>query len=152
MKTTTLEEIDNLWAADSELDWDVLSKQTLQTSQLQSKYYKLFEREKLIREELFAYYDQMKLLRYLFYTGKLSKEQLEENDWMDEHKELGRAVRKNELDMYMNADKYIRPVAKDINLCELKMAKLEKILDDIKWRPSQIKTALAVRQFSEGQA
>tara|TARA_Y100000310_G_scaffold157041_1_gene156456 strand:- start:573 stop:839 length:267 start_codon:yes stop_codon:yes gene_type:complete len=86
----------------------------------------------------------------MFYLGKLSEEQIKNNNWLDEWKALGKKVLKSEVDMFLNADKHLEPVKKDIHLCAVKIEKLKSILDEIKWRPQSIKTALEVRKFKEG--
>ena len=81
MNNKTLSEIQELWKKDCQIDDIELDASSLRVPQLHAKYAELLASKKLIQIQ---YEHKLKDLykdKWLWYTGKLSKEEMEEKNW-----------------------------------------------------------------------
>ena len=81
MKNKTLTEIQELWKKDCQIDDIELDASSLKVPQLHAKYAELLSSKRLIQIQ---YEHQLKDLqkdKWLWYTGKMSKEELDEREW-----------------------------------------------------------------------
>ena len=93
-----LEEIEAFWEQDSKIDRTDLDSESLKIPSLHAKYYKLYLREKVQLKAEEQVYKQFHKIKHEYYTGKLSKSELEEYQW-----EPFQFVLKNDLQVYMEA-------------------------------------------------
>ena len=74
-----LEDIQNLWEKDCDIDRTELGEESLKISQLHSKYFKLFSSERLLFKKLDKDYKDMYRTKFEYYNGVLSHDELKEN-------------------------------------------------------------------------
>ena len=69
-----LEQIQEMWEKDSQIDPDNLHDESLKIPQLHAKYYTLYNTVTLLREKARETHNRIKLERYNYYTGKANPE------------------------------------------------------------------------------
>ena len=69
-----LDQIQEMWERDSQIDPDNLHDESLKIPQLHSKYYTLYNTITLLREKARESYNRVRLERYNYYTGKAPAE------------------------------------------------------------------------------
>ena len=74
-----LEDIQDMWKVDSVIDQIDLDKASLQTPSLHAKYLELLNEKRLSLKSYEVKYNQLLKLKWMWYTDKLSKEELDFN-------------------------------------------------------------------------
>lgn len=138
----TLEDILNEWSIDSAIDPTQISYEAIKTAKLHSKYLTAFTRHKLAAERAKHKYNKLKRLKWDYYQGRLSQEQLMENGW-----EPFGFLLKSDIQIYIDADE---------DLIRLNLIKagfdetvkiLEEIIKQIKNRNYEIKNHIDNERF-----
>jgi hypothetical protein len=141
----TLDQLMEEWRKDASVDTTELGNESLKIPELHSKYLKLYFEE---RRKLKALEFQSKdlSLKYEYYNGRMSQEELDELNWNPFVKKL----MKNEIDMYLDSDKDI--ITNNIRIVNQKekISFLEEVLKNINQRNFQIKNAIDWRKFTQG--
>lgn len=146
IKTVSLEEIQRLWGEDSKIDHTNLAEESLKIPQIHHKYYKIFHIEKLILQKKIKDLAVLKKIKNEYYTGKLDKQTLDENQW--EQFEL--KVIKTDVPIYMEADKQIQKQELQIAAQQYKVDYLKEIINSLNNRNFLIKNAIEFIKFSQG--
>ena len=76
-----LDDLLEMWRADSVIDRTEPGKALINIPQLHSKYLNILSRHRLLSKESEFKYNKMKKLKWEYYTGKLDKDQLEKHNW-----------------------------------------------------------------------
>lgn len=140
-----LEEIEALWEQDAKVDRTDLDNESLKIPMLHSKYYKIYLREKIQLKSEEQEYKQFYKLKHEYYTGKLSQEDLNEYGW-----EPFQFVLKNDLQVYVDADKDIANRLLKIQVQREKVDLLENIIKTLNGRGFLIKNAIDFIRFTSG--
>ncbi len=140
-----LEDIESLWQQDSIIDRTDLDTESLKIPSLHSKYYKIFLREKVQLKAEETEYKQFFKLKHEYYTGKLSKEDLDQYGW-----EPFQFILKGDLSIYMDADKEISERLLKLQVQREKVDLLESIIKSLNNRGFLIKNAIDFIKFSNG--
>jgi len=140
-----LEEIEAFWEQDSKIDRTDLDSESLKIPSLHAKYYKLYLREKVQLKAEEQVYKQFHKIKHEYYTGKLSKSELEEYQW-----EPFQFVLKNDLQVYMEADKEISDKILKLSVQQEKVRFLEEIIKTLNTRGFLIKNAVDFIRFTSG--
>lgn len=140
-----LEELESLWEQDSKIDRTDLDMESLKIPRLHAKYYKLYLREKVQLRAEEQSYKQFYKLKHEYYTGKLSKSELEEYKW-----EPFQFVLKNDLQVYIEADKEISDRLLKLSVQKEKVQYLEDIIKTLNNRGFLIKNAVDFIRFTSG--
>lgn len=140
-----LEEIEALWETDSKIDRTDLDNESLKIPSLHSKYYKIYLREKVQLKAEDHEYRIFYKLKHEYYTGKLSKEELDEHNW-----EPFQFVLKNDLQVYIDADKDIADRLLKLQVQREKVEFLENIIKTLNGRGFLIKNAIDFIRFTSG--
>ena len=76
-----LEEIQELWNRDREIDYTELGTESIRIPLIHDKYLKIFTQEKIRLKSV--EFEMLKLVRAKteYYSGKMSKEELDERGW-----------------------------------------------------------------------
>ena len=74
----TLEEIQSMWKVDSVIDQIDLDKASLNTPSLHAKYLELLNEKRLSLKSYEVKYNTLLKKKWLWYTDKLSKEEIDE--------------------------------------------------------------------------
>jgi hypothetical protein len=140
-----LEEIENLWQQDCNIDRTNLCDESLKIPFLHSKYYKIYLREKVQLKAEETEYKQFFKIKHEYYTGKLSKDELDEYGW-----EPFQFILKGELSIYLDSDKEIAERLLKIQVQREKVDLLESIIKSLNNRGFLIKNAIDFIKFSNG--
>lgn len=143
-----LAEIENEWEKDSVIGND-LSQASLDTPKLHAKYLRALTRARVLAKK--SQQEQYTLLKkkWLYYEGKMSKEELEAEGW-DPDPFNGLKVLRGQMDYYYNADPEIQESEKKIEYYKNRIEILKEILDNLKWRHQVIRNAIEWRKYESG--
>jgi|TARA_R110000868_G_scaffold9000_10_gene45642 hypothetical protein len=95
-----LEEIQQLWASDSQIDRTELGNEAVKIPQLHSKYYKMYSTERLTFRKMEAESRQLYKDMWDYYQGNMDYEQLQEYGWHQQPLKILKA----DLNTYIDAD------------------------------------------------
>jgi Recombination, repair and ssDNA binding protein UvsY len=141
-----IESIFEEWEKDSQIDKTDLDEESLKIPKLHHKYYRQFVSERLLYRKLEADLKQLKLEKHEFYTQGPTKE-TQEKGWQLPPKGM---ILKNDLPMYIDADKDIIELSLKIGYQLEKIDLLESILKTLQNRGYNIKTAVDWIKFTQG--
>lgn len=140
-----IEDIHNLWEADSRMDPTQLDNESLKISQLQSKYMKIHtaERKELLKLEMRL--PQLRKDKYEFFVHGPSEEHIKRG-W----KYPGGKILKNEANIYIDSDSDVIEMTLKIAWQREKVDLLESIIRSLNNRGFQIKNAIDYLRWSQG--
>ena len=139
-----LTDIREMAAKDMKMDETVLDIESMKTPQLQNKYLILFTDEKLALGKLKSDMSIIKKKKWLYYTGKLSKEELDFLGW--EPFDLN--ILKTDIDKFLDSDEDIILIKNKILLQQEKVDYLEHIIKIINNRQWYIRSAIDWLKFT----
>lgn len=141
-----LSDIQTEWESDCKVDRTELGEESLRIPQLHSKYFKIFSQERMRLKEMKREYNTLFRVKYEYYTGTLSEEDLKDNNW----EPWPLRVLKNDLPIYFNADVDLVQCQKNTDLQEEKVDFIESIIKSLSTRGYQIKAAIDWVKFTNG--
>lgn len=139
-------ELTESWKADSEIDRTELAVESLKIPKLHSKYYNLFIQERLILKKLESEYKQMYRVKFEYYNGILSEDELQEYNLQP----FALKVLKTDLPIYIESDKDLQTIQAKISVQKEKIDFLESIIKSLTNRGFQIKSAIDFIKFQHG--
>lgn len=141
----SLEEINDEWNKDSEIDRTEPGRELLKIPKLHSKYLNIMTYYKqLVKSVEFKYYE-MKKLKWQYYTGKMSHDELKEHEW-----EPFPYVLKSDVSIYIEGDKDLnRLLAQKAKYQECVTA-CEYIMKELHSRTFQLKSYIEYERFIQG--
>ena len=142
-----LSEIRKLVKEDSVIDDAELDVESIKIPQLHNKYLNIFHDEKLILLKTEAEYKSMLRIRWEYYSGKMSKDELEEYGW--EPFEL--KILKPDLGIYLDSDELLVKLKNKVSYQKEKIEYLESVLKSLNNRNWIIRNAIEWRKFTSGQ-
>ena len=143
----TLDEIQNEWEKDAEVDDNYLGESAIATPKLHSKYLKLLIGVKLKHTKLQADYNQLRKNKFRYYRGEMGRDELETRGWPQWQ---GTKPLKNEMEEFLEGDSDLNHSKMKIEYIETMIYMLESILGQIKSRDFQIKNGITWKQFLSG--
>jgi hypothetical protein len=142
----SIEDIIELWAVDTQIDSTELAAESLKIPGLHNKYYRIFLEERLRLKKMESEMKSLKLDKYEFYTLGPTKES-QEKGWQLPAKGI---ILKQDIPMYMDADKDIIEMNLKVGLQQEKVELLETITKSITNRNFIIKNAIDWNRFVMG--
>jgi len=143
-----LENILEMWEQDCKIS-NPLDESSRQTPQLHAKYLSLLTQAKLQVKRVEMQQKTLLKDKWLYYNGKLSKEEIEEKGWeFDPFK--GLKILKGEMDYYYDADVDIQKSEEKVQYWKTITETLTEIVDNIKWRHQTIGNMIRWRMFEAG--
>ncbi len=139
-----LEQIQEMWERDSQIDPDNLHDESLKIPQLHSKYYTLYNTITLLREKARETYNRVRLERYNYYTGKAPAEVYVEEPFPYKVRD------KEALQRYMDADEKLNKVDLKIRYYDVELKFLEEIIKIVSNRTSAVTLWLKKNRFQAG--
>ena len=139
-----LEQIQEMWERDSQIDPDNLHDESLKIPQLHSKYYNLYNTITLLRENARVQYNNVKLERHNFYSGKAPAEVYVEEEFHYRIKD------KEALQRYLSADEKLNKADLKVRYYDVELKFLEEIIKNISNRTFQIKNSIEWHKFQAG--
>ena len=131
---------------DIPMDKTELDVESMKTPQLHNKYLILYTDEKLILTKLNSELKVLERNKWLYYTGKMSQEQLEEYGW--EPFDLN--ILKTDIDRFMQADGDIITLSNKVALQKEKVNYLENVVKIINNRQWSIRSTIDWLKFTNG--
>ena len=144
--TMTLEEIRQMATIDVVMDKTELDVESMKTPQIHNKYLILYTDEKLILGKMQSDYSIQKKDKWLYYTGKMSQEELQEREW--ETFDLN--ILKTDIDKFMDSDQDIIKLSNRILLQKEKVNYLENLIKIINNRQWSIRATIDWLKFTNG--
>ena len=141
-----IEEILSAWDEDSTVDNTELGDAALKLAKLHHKYYRMLVNEKMVLKTYEADMKTLKLEKYEFYTQGPNEETMKRG-WELPAKGL---ILKNDIPMYMDADKEVINLSLKIGLQSEKVQALESIIRTINAMGYNIKAAIDWQKFING--
>ena len=141
-----IDDIRQLVNRDMVMDETALDIESMKTPQLHNKYLIIFTDEKLILGKLKSDFNVLRKNKWLYYTGKLSQEQLDDFGW--EAFDLN--ILKSDIDKFLDADLDIITLANRILLQQEKVNYLESVIKIINNRQWNIRSAIDWLKFTNG--
>lgn len=141
-----LEEIQEFWNADREIDITELANESVRIPQIHDKYLKIYIDERIRLKGLQFELTKLVQLKRDYYAGKLTQEELEKLGW----EQFLQRLLKNEISTYIEADEDVIKTKKNIVLIEEKCHYLDSIIKMISNRGFQIKSAIDWIKYKSG--
>jgi hypothetical protein len=142
-----LEEMQDMWDADCQIDDNYLGEQSTATPKLHAKYVRLLVNIKLKHTKLQSDYNMLRKAKFRYYRGELSRDELEAVGWVQWQ---GIKPLKNEMDEFLTGDTDLNTMKVKLDYLETMIYFLESVLSQIKARDWQIKTAVEWKKFLAG--
>lgn len=142
-----IEQLQDMWDVDCEIDDNYLGETTTATPKLHAKYVKLLVNVKLKHTKLSSDYNILRKNKFKYYRGEMSREELTDLNW---NQWQGVKPIKNEMDEFLKGDSDLNTMNVKIQYLETMIYMLESILGQIKARDWQIKTAVEWKKFLAG--
>ena len=142
-----IEQLQELWDADCAIDDNYLGEQSTATPKLHAKYVKLLVQVKLKHTKLQSDYNLLRKNKFRYYRGELSRDELNDLGWAQWQ---GVKPLKNEMDEFLSGDTDLNTLRVKIDYLETMIYFLESIMQQIKARDWQIKTAVEWKKFLAG--
>jgi len=142
----TIEKILEMWELDLKIDPTEPSKELIRTPLLHSKYLSILTRHKMAAKKAEFDFMRMKKLKWEYYSGKTSKEELEHYGWEPFSFKL-----KSDIPTYMEADSDMIKLQEKRFYHEESVKAIEYILNELKQRTWQLRSYIDWEKFIGGQ-
>jgi hypothetical protein len=140
-----IEQILKHWEKDSVVDSTEPGKELIRIPILHNKYLTILIKHKLASKKANFDYLRLKKIKWEYYNGKLSKEELEEHGW-----EQFKFTLKSDITTYLESDNdLIRLLEKKIYHEEV-ITMIESIMKELNSRTYQLKDFIAWEKFING--
>lgn len=140
-----LDEVLAEWKKDSEIDRTEPGREMLNIPKLHSKYLNILSHyRQLMRGNEFKY-AEMKKVKWEYYTGKMSKEQLDLYGW-----EPFNFVLKSDVSTYIEGDKDLNKLLASRLMYEEIVKVCESIMKELQSRTYQLKAFIDYERFIQG--
>ena len=146
----TLNDIMKMWEVDCEIDDLALDDETKKTSKLHAKYLELVNVNRLQRAKLDSDLDTLKKDKWLYYTGKMTKQDMDSKGWAYDPFNGGIKPLKSELSFYYDSDEDIVKVKQKIEYQKTIGNLLEEIMNNLRWRHTHVKNIIDWKKFVSG--
>ena len=145
-----IEEVLKMWKEDSIIDEFKLDDVTIKTARMHSKYLELITIAKMGKKKKDLEYKTLLKDKWLYYNGKLSKEQIDSFGWeYDPFKGLNKPL-KGDMNYYYDADIDIQKTQALVEYDKVLIETLEEIMNTIRWRHQNIGNIIKWRSFEAG--
>ena len=141
-----LEDIQELWHRDREIDYTELGTESIRIPLIHDKYLKIFIDERIRLKGIEFELSKMVRTKTEYYSGKMSQEELDRRGW---EQYLGRLL-KNEMANYIESDDDVIKLKQQLVILQEKITYLDSVIKMINNRGFQIKNALDWLKFSHG--
>ena len=142
-----IEQLQEEWDKVCEIDDNYLGENSTTTPKLHAKYLKILVQVKLKHTKLSSDYNLTRKNKFRYYRGELSRDELQDLQW-DQWQ--GVKPIKNEMDEFLKGDAELNAMEIKIKYLETMIYFLESVLQQIKARDWQIKTAVEWKKFLAG--
>jgi len=141
-----LDNLKELITKDSQIDSPELGIESLKIPQIHSKYLTILADVKLLLAKHQNDLAVLKLRKWKIYTGKASKEELEE--WKEEPSQL--TLLKSDVEQFIEADPKVIELKSKLAITEVKLKLVEEFLKALNNRNFMIKSAIDWQKMMNG--
>jgi len=145
-----LDDIMEMWKKDSQIDDLALDDETKKTSKLHAKYLELVNITRLQLAKLDSDLDTLKKDKWLYYTGKMTKQDMDDRGWAYDPFGGGTKPLKSELEYYYESDADMVKAKQKIEYQKAIANTLEEIMNNLRWRHTHIKNIIEWKKFVSG--
>ena len=142
-----IEQLNDQWETDCNIDDNHLDKASIETAKLHSKYLRLLVQHKMKIAALHAEYNNLRQTKFRYYRGELSRDELTQRGW---NQWQGIKPLKNEMDEFLTGDSDLNKITIKIEYIKVMIEALESILGQIKARDWQIRNSIEYKKFISG--
>lgn len=142
-----IEQLQEMWSVDCQIDDDRLDKEAVRTPNLHSKYLNILIANKLKLAKIKADYNTLRQAKFRYYRGEMGKQELEDYGWQQWQ---GAKPLKNEMDEFLSGDAELNKEYIKMEYLNAIVTFCESILSQIKSRDFQIKGAIDWKKFISG--
>lgn len=144
------EQILEMWQKDGQIDELKLDDTTIRMARIHSKYLELLTIAKMTRKKRELEYKTLLKDKWLYYNGKLSKEQIDAFKWeYDPFGGLNKPL-KGDMNYYYDADTDIQRSQALLEVQKIQVETIEEIMNTIRWRHQNIGNIIKWRSFEAG--
>ena len=145
-----IEQVLEMWKTDSIIDDLKLDDTTIKMARIHSKYLELITIAKIRRKKKDLDYKTLLKDKWLYYNGKLSKEQIDIFQWeYDPFGGLNKPL-KGDMNYYYDSDTDIQKAQAALEYDKVLIETLEEIMSTIRWRHQNIGNIIKWRSFEAG--
>lgn len=144
-----LDDIHREWAKDSRIEMNALDASSVETTKLHAKYLELFSTYKLKMKDAEFKQSNLMKMKWLWYHGKLSQEEIERQGWSYDPFD-GLKILKGDMSQFVEADPELQQSEARIELLKVTIDTLKEILENLKWRHQTIRNILEWKKFEAG--
>jgi crotonobetainyl-CoA:carnitine CoA-transferase CaiB-like acyl-CoA transferase len=142
-----IQEIQDMWDSDSELDSSKLGDESLKTPKLHAKYVRILIDSKMKLIKLKTDYSVMRQLKFRYYRGELTRQELQDNNL--EQWGYAKPI-KSEMDEHLKGDKDLAQIEARIEYMNIMVGLVESIMNAIKSRQWDIRNSIDHMKFMAG--
>jgi|TARA_B110000263_G_scaffold86687_1_gene75760 hypothetical protein len=144
------EQILEMWKNDGQIDELKLDDTTIRMARIHSKYLELLTIAKMTRKKYDLEYKTLLKDKWLYYNGKLSKDQIDAFKWQyDPFGGLNKPL-KGDMNYYYDADTDIQRSQALLEVQKIQVETIEEIMSTIRWRHQNIGNIIKWRSFEAG--
>lgn len=142
-----IDEILEMWEADSGIDDNHLGEASTTTPKLHAKYVRMLVEAKLRLSKLNLEYNNLRKNKFRYYRGEMSRDELKELQW--EQWQFAKPL-KAEMDEFLKGDEDLSKIQVRIEYIETMVYALESIMSQIKARDFQLSNGIKWKAFLAG--
>lgn len=142
-----IEELQDVWEKDSEINESNLGKEAIRVPVLHSKYLRYLSNTRLQLRKYESQYYRLRGQKLRYYRGEMSKEELAQLNWPQY---LGPKPLRNEMEEALISDADIITAMDRVEYMKTMLYQLEQIIKSINSRTWDIKTAVDYYKFTHG--
>ena len=142
----TLEEIQNLWSKDSEVDRTALGEEASKIPQLHAKYFKIFSTERLKLKQMKLVSKQLYTDLWEYYQGNFDYEMCEEKGW----EPFQLKILKSDITFYIDRNQDWVDSQLKLAMQKEKVDFLESIIKSLNNRGFNLNAAIQWEKFKVG--
>ena len=140
-----IEDVEKMWEEDCEIDSVDLAGSALNIPKLHNKYFKIYNAIRLKILSLKDKQTDLIKIKNEYYSGKLSKEELDEYGW-----EPFLFTLKSDINTYLEADKDLIKLLEKKVYHEECVSVIESIMNELKQRTWQLRSFIDYEKFIGG--
>jgi hypothetical protein len=141
-----LEKILEMWQSDSIIDQTEPGRELVRIPSLHSKYLNILTNHRIASKRAHFEYMKMRKIKLEYFSGKLSKDELEKYGW-----EQFPFTLKAEINTYMEADLDLIKFLEKKSYHDEAISVVEAIINELKQRTWQLRSFIDYEKFINGQ-
>ena len=145
-----IEELLKTWEIDSKIDINKLDETSVKSASLHAKYLELYSVSRLRMKKKDLDLALLTKDKWLYYNGKMSKDEMDAKGWpYDPFNGISKPL-KSDMNMFYETDPDIIKIKQQLEYQQVLVDALKDILDNIKWRHTNIKNIIDFKRFESG--